>query len=248
MGKFIPTEIDDYFFIDIVLIFLMVNFDLPLATIYSSFVILGALMYYVAADQRLFTWIPILKKGKNPYIAIGIGVGIGYAFLQFYSYLASGTPLGDVFATTAFGESDTLRNLILTFIGFIETRFFFRTVLQWWTYKTRQSTKEVFSFDGISLMVIFGAIFTVFHATTKGLTNNQDLIATFVLGAVSVGIILYTQNLMEALVFHVFVNGAGTGLWKTIFNVAFLSNVWVMGGIGIIAFLVIKNKRVPLFS
>lgn len=247
MAMYTPQEIDSYFFLDVITIFLMINYNMPLATIYFAMVLLCSLMYYVAADQRLFQWIPFSKSPKVISTLVGIGMGVGFFYI--YNYIGSVTPMANVFATTAFGESEQIGKLIFGFlIPIAETRFFFRTILQWYAWKTNTSTRSLFSFDAIQLMAIFSAIFTIFHATAKGIDNNLDLIATFTFGVISIGAILYFQELFQAVVAHITINGYSIGLFDAVIKYATTYYVYIIGA-GVIGYFIYKNKGgIPFVS
>lgn len=250
-NKYVPDEIDEYFLIDILLVFLMINYDLPLATIYLGMALVGSLMYYVAADQRLFVMIPFAKK-EGKMISIAIGVALGVGFIYFYNWLGSLTPMANVFATVAFGESQSVYKFVFGFlIPVIETRFFFRTIMQWYAWKTNTSTNDsVLSVSSIMLMVIFAAVFTIFHATTKGIENSIDLIATFAFGVMSVAAVLITQNELEATTAHVVVNSHAVGIFESIFKGGFISFPLLIVG-AIVGYMLLSGKngiRLPWVS
>lgn len=249
MSKFEPSEIVNYFFIDIILIFLMINYNMPLATIYVAMAIVGSLMYYVAADQRIFQMIPFWGRGTNKIVAIAIGVGFGVGFIFFYNWLGTLTPMANVFATTAFGESESMGKIVFGFlIPLVETRFFFRTILQWYAWRVGLTSRDLFTFDSVKVIGIFAALFTIFHATSKGITNNIDLIATFAFGAMSIGMVIYFQRVIEAAVAHVVVNSHSIGIFDNIMNGTLLANpLVIVGGIALLWYFTSKGKM-PFFT
>src|SRR3989338_1879439 len=179
------SEIDDYFLLDVILVFLLINYNMPLATIYSIMVIVDSMMYLVPVQFNLFNWISFRKPGTSWIMASAIGAGFGLAFIFFYNSLTK-TPMAAIFATTLFGDSKILTTLVYVFlITLVETRFFFRTII---------------------------------HATAKGIESTGDLFATFVFGALSVGMILYYHEWIQAFVMHVIVNAKGMGLLETLKN------------------------------
>ncbi len=225
-------EIDEFFFLDIILIFLMINYSLPLATIYLAMVLVGSLMYLVPIYSNLFRWIPFQKKEGSMLTKIAWGVGAGVAFIYLYNYVLSSETLGRVFAATAFGESELIGKLTFgVLIAIVETRFFFRSIMQWWAWKINQPTNiSPFSVGGIKLMVFFGAIFAIFHATAKGVSNNMELMLTFAFGMVSVAMILYFQEVIQAAIMHVVVNAKGVSLVDSFIAGGFsLMNIIIVG-------------------
>jgi hypothetical protein len=255
MGKILPTEIDDIFLVDVILIFLMINYNLPLATIYSMMVLLGAAMYLVPVYSGFFRWIPIAKPGGNKLISILIGVGFGWAFVYVYDLMTK-TAMKSVFATTIFGESEILTNLIYSgLVPVVETLFFFRIILQWWAWKHGDSVRSSpFSMSGLKLMLLFGAIFTVFHATAKGISNTVDLAATLLFGMMSVGMVMYFGEMLPAIAAHIYVNsnamglfGTLEGLWQaSIQNTSWVVVAMIAGGIYLMTRK--KGSRMPLLS
>lgn len=253
MGKALPTEIDDYFIIGTILTFLILNYNLNLGSIYSHMTLWLVLMYFVPVAMNLFRWTPIIKKGGWTQGLLW-GIGAGVAFIFFYnSYI--GATLGDVFATTAFGDARFMGQLVYgLLIAIIETIFFFRVLPQWFAWKMGYSFESIrpFSKIGLQLMIFFPAIFTIFHATAKGISNTPELIASFTFGVVSLILILQFKQYIEAIIMHIIVNSKGVGLIDDI-QVAFtsgalISNPWFLiagGSIGVY-YLYSKGKiRIP---
>lgn len=241
----IPSEIDSYFILDILLIFLMINYNMPLATVYITMVIVGSLMYIVPVYSNLFGWIPFMKKGGNWIASIAWGAGFGLAFIYFYEYIQTMPNLGQVFATTAFGESIYLGKFVYgILIGIIETRFFFRTIMQWGAWRMGWPIpSSPFSKIGINMMIMFGAIFTFFHLTAKGVTNNIDLIATFVFGAMSIGMVIQFKSWIEAAIAHIVVNSKGVGIFDIFKAIPTVDPVWIIAGIIILYFVFTSKNR-----
>jgi len=246
MPSFVPREIDDYFFLDILLIFLMINFNMPLATIYLGMVLVGSMMYYVATDKGFFRPIPAFNK-KGLLMPIVVGVGLGVAYIWVYA-LFNASPIANIFATTAFGDSQLLGKLVFgILIDLVETRFLFRTMMQWFAWKTKTPLTTPFSKHGIILMIFFGGVFTIFHATAKGITNTPDLMATFLFGALSVGMIIQLKRWIEAAIMHIVVNSHGVGLideLTALFTTgAIFTNVWFLLSLAIFIFWLYKTGK-----
>ena len=241
-------ELDEYFILDILLVFLMINYSLPLATIYAMMVLVGSVMYYAGGDRWTVNWIPFVKQKGGSLIGLVLGAGAGIGFIYLYKYLGSLTPMANVFATTAFGESESIGKFVFGFlIPIAETRFFFRTILQW--FSLRRGTVSPFSFTGIKVIAVFSAIFTLFHDTVKGIDNTIDLFATFLFGAISITIILTTGQWIEAAVMHIIVNGHAVGLFDFILKGSLLSSPYVIAGIIGVLYLLSKNRKgVPFLA
>jgi len=246
-----PTEIDEYFLMDIGLMFLLINYNLPLATIYSFMVVVGSLMYIVPIQFNLFRWIPFTKPNGITFEKVLWGLGIGAAFIFFYNIVTS-TPMATVFATTAFGDSKLLTKFVFSLlIPIAETRFFFRTILQWFAWKMNwPASSDVLSAVGIKLMVYFAAIFTIFHATAKGVVNTPELFATFIFGALSVGMILYFQEVIQAAILHIVVNSKSMGLFEMLKELAATSaGMMIFAGVVVLIFIINKRRvKIPFLA
>ncbi len=87
-------------------------------------------------------------------------------------------------------------------------------------------------------MILMGAVFTIFHLTAKGIENNAELMLTFAFGAASVGMIIYFQQIMEAVIMHIIVNSKGVGLVDYVIDGVksgvLFTNAWFMGTLAVI--------------
>jgi len=241
-------ELDEYFILDILLVFLMIDYALPLATIYAVMVLVGSLIYYAGGDRGIVNWIPFVKSKGGSLIGVMLGVTAGIGFIYLYKYLGSLTPMANVFATTAFGESESIGKFVFGFlIPIAETRFFFRTILQW--FSLRRGIVSPLSFKGIQIMVAFSAIFTLFHDTAKGIDNNIDLFATFLFGVISIAIILTTGQWIEAAIMHIVVNGYAVGFFDFILKGSLISSPYMIAGIFGVLYLLSRNRKgIPFLS
>ncbi len=245
--------VDDLFFISIFLLFIMINYSMPLASIYSSMVFIVLFMYIVPILFGWFKWIPVSNKANrvNEIIA-GVAAAIG--FIWFYNtILIKASPMAAVFAATAFGESVLLGKAIFGIpIPIIETVFFFVVLPTWALWKMGKSMKkDLLSKDNIIIMIAFAAIFTIFHATSKGLTSNLDLIATAVFGVVSIALVIYFGTILPALLLHIIVNSKSVGLLEGITTGFSLSSpiVLIGGAIGLIyLFTRKKGFKMPFIT
>lgn len=251
MARDLPDDVDVFFLIGVILIFLLINYNLALSGIYVSMILLGTLMYLVPIQFNLFRWIPLVKKdGVSTLIKIVVGIAFGFGFMQIYKYFTT-TPMAAVFATTIFGESEILTKLVYSgLIPPVETVFFFVTILTWWAWKIGDNVNTVspFSTTGLKLMVLFGAIFVVFHATAKGVDNTTDLFLTLIFGMISIGMVLYFQEAIQAIFMHVTVNSSGMGVFTAIQGaIASGSLIPIFAGIAVVYYL-ITTKKIKVLS
>ena len=252
MPKNMPDDIDLWFLFGVVLIFLLINYNMPLATIYVAMVLLGAMMYLVPIQFNLFKWIPIVKQNGSLLMKIIVGAAFGYGFIQIYQSFTA-TPMAAIFATTIFGQSEILTKLVYSgLIPPIETVFFFVTILVWWAWKIGDNVHAVspFSVTGIKLMGMFGAVFVLFHATAKGIENTPDLFMTFVFGALSIGMVLYFQEAIQAIIMHVVVNASALNVFDIFKNITLGSPLVIIGGFVVVVYLFTKKDgmKMPLLA
>ena len=174
-----------------------------------------------------------------------VGAGFGFGFIQIYKYFTT-TPMAAVFATTIFGESEILTKIVYSgLIPPVETIFFFITILTWWAWKIGDNVHAVspFSATGIKLMVLFGAVFVVFHATAKGVENTTDLFLTLIFGMLSIGMVLYFQEAIQAIIMHVVVNAFGLNVFDAIQKgIAAGSSLTLFAGIAVVIYLLTTKK------
>jgi len=242
VNKFTPSETVFHLILSGLMLFLMINYNLPLGTIYFGMIFLTTFAYYIALDQRAFTWIKLIKE-RGKMMSVVIGLLIGYGFIQFYQYLDTIAPLSAVFASAAFGESESVGQIVFGFlIPIVETLFFFRVFLQFYAWKFNLSTTKPFSIDTVHLMAVVGALFTLFHATSKGISDNLALFATFLFGAMTVFVVIYYREYTQATIAHIVVNAEAVGLLALITSGVLFTNPWVIAFIALSAYLMIKRN------
>lgn len=238
----LPEESLGYILLNTVLVFLMLNYNMPLGTVYFAMVVVDTFSYLLVSLFRTFTWIPFAKEHEPKIIKYIIGIVFGVGFLYIYNYISK-LPMAAVFATTAFGDSKLLTILVFSLlIAPVETRLFFRTLMQVVANLFGHSFRSSpFSASGLFLMAFFGAVFTVFHLTAKGISNTPELVATFVFGALSVGMVLYFQEWVQAGIMHIVVNAKAMGLFDAIPQIMQYWYSWVV--VGAVAFIAYKSAK-----
>jgi len=206
-------EEDDYLFLLFGLAFLHVNFDAPIINVYEWLAIIGLFGYFLA--RKTFSVIPYSKRGTSWLEALLVA-GVAYVIFSFVlipliSQLTITEFVKTTFAQTPALSGNKLISLIVwgVIIPYIETTTLFRTLPQWISYKYNLAMTSLMSKSSIIIMVVTSAIFTLFHITAKGVTNTPALITTFVFGLISVGLIIYYQEVKQSGVFHIIVNLLG---------------------------------------
>ncbi len=248
MARTEPSEASGYIFLNALLLFLMLIYNMPLAIVYSFMVLLDALAYIFGLG--VVSFIPCAKQGEGKLMKYITGIAFGIGFLYIYNYMSK-MPMAAVFATTAFGDSKIMTVLVFSFlVAPVETRLFFRTLMQWGAYLAGYSSRSSpFSAAGLFLMAFFGAAFVLFHLTAKGITAHAELLATFVFGALSVGMILYFQEWIQAGIAHVVINSKAMGLFETLPQLMQYWYSWaIVGAVGYFVYRAAKRKGTSIFS
>lgn len=213
--KQLPLELDEFMMAGVFLLFLMINYHGPLASIYNQMMLYIIIAYVVVIIFNLFNWIPILQKGNQVWKSIFIAAIASTIFIYLYQQFPGVRNLGQLFVTTAFGESEWLGKVVSgVLIPVIETIFFFRFVyqgLKWLLGWDR--VDDPFSYQALTLSTGVSLAFTIFHATAKGITNNYELMATFAFGMLSMYLVIYFKQMLEAILIHIFINSFAVGLF-----------------------------------
>lgn len=245
-------EADDYIIVNVLLLFLLINFNLQIGTIYAIMAIIDWVAYYIALDKSAFKFFPIEKDKTRRLTNIAWAMG-SYVFFIFavsaitsrmqsapaigalspFEYVSS-LIAGTFSATPILYGSKYLKLLVWgLIIPIIETRFFFRTLLQWGLKSANIYPKKFFSLQTAMICAFFAAIFTVFHIVAKGITNNSSLMVTFLFGFISVGLVLYFKEAVQAIMLHVITNTIAT---MQQLGIGFFNNV---GGINMEGVLIL---------
>lgn len=212
------VEFDGDLLVGAVLLFLLINFSTTVGGIYSTMVLISILAYVLALLFKVFTIIPTESKTNNRLEALLWSVGAYAAFIMTASFLAKINfqsilqIVSSPFATSPIFARSVFLSILTwgVLIPVIETKAFFRTGLQWIAKWLHIKTDTPFSFDGIKLMVLVSAIFTIFHASAKGPGDNTALLVTFIFGIVSVFLVLYFQEVKQAIMIHIVSNTLAT--------------------------------------
>jgi len=198
----------------------------------------------------LFKWIGLYQKGRFILETV-VGVGASIGFIMFYNTLLA-SPMSAVFATTAFGQSESIGQFVFgILIPIIETIFFFVILPSWFLWKIGGS---ISNFDRVNfkkgfMVILLSAVFTIFHATAKGLTNHSDLIATFIFAVVSIALIIYFKTAWAAVLMHVLVNSYSIGLLQSLKELLLSNMLYVAIGVGVVLFLLRKKGvKIPFIS
>lgn len=261
-------ESDDYFMHSVVVLFLLINFNLQIGTIYLFMALVDWMAYYLAFDKNVFNILPIEKKKPGRFESLVWAMGAYVAFIFILNFINTRFLMVDIgsfestfeyissLIATTFSATPILygsKYLRLAvwgiLIAMIETRFFFRTLLQWGVHSTGiKFPSTVFSQAGIMISLFFGALFAVFHLVAKGITNNSALMATFVFGAISAGMVIHFKQILEALFLHIITNTIATmqqlqiGFFAPGVSGINSGGIVVLGGVLLVSWLLIFQE------
>ncbi len=236
--------IEEYFFLAVAFLFLALAYNLNLSSIYSSMLYLSIFLYITAP----FKLIPLRRPNRSKLESTLWGIIPAVGFIYFYTQLTTTKTMAQVFATTAFGDNVFISKIVFgILIPLVESPFFFWLLILWLLYitKERWMSIDAFSVKGLTYNTFISALFTAFHWTAKGVTNNVELMATFVFGFISILLILYFKQLWEALVLHIVVNSYSVELVTR----AMLTSPVFIGIAGIAGYVIFakpKSKRFRL--
>jgi membrane protease YdiL (CAAX protease family) len=222
-------EAGNYFIVNILILFLAINFNLEIGTIYAIMAFGDLLAYYIFIDAFKFNFFPFEKDKKDRFTnliwAMGAYVVFSFVATYFATRMASAPPIGTLspfeyvasliagtFSATPILYGSKYVKLFVwgILIPIVETRFFFRTFLQMGLKVANIQNYKFFSIATVIISAFFGAVFVVFHLVAKGITNNSSLLATFIFGFISVALVLYLGEVMQAIFLHIITNTIAT--------------------------------------
>jgi len=226
MGKLF--EADDYITTNIVLLFLLINFNLQIGTIYLFMSLIDWFSYYLALKENPFKLIPLEKEKSKRFINLVWAMGIYVVFIFVVNFLTIRFSLvepgvtaleniaqlmSSTFSATPILFGSLYLKLVVwgILVAIIETRSFFRTWLQWGLHAAKiKMPSTIFSVSAIGISAFFGAIFSVFHLVAKGITNNSSLFVTFAFGFTSVMMVIHFKEAIQAVLLHIITNTIAT--------------------------------------
>jgi hypothetical protein len=242
----ITEEFTIFGLLAILILFLEVNFDPTLGSIFLGMLILDILFYL--KDKRVTYEVERVVDRKRDII---YAVGAYVLFLAGTMFFVKGVTsiLGSV---TLFSETLPVfaGNPIFTllalgfFVPVVESRFFFGRMLEF--FKDRFNItlkKDLFDMPTWVMVLFIAGIFTIFHLTAKGLTDTGALTQVFFFGVVSVWLAILTGQLLAAVLFHMIANNSSlyVSVGKEFF--ANLSSTSLLVIAGLIIFFIYSRRR-----
>lgn len=232
------NDIQFQLIVSVLLTFLVVNFDFTVSAIFLFFAYLT--LFFFLADkfvayrterdggnrtmQVVYAILAYIVFNVVASIALSVAGGIatasGSAFSVFndslFQFFSQNTP--------ALTENAFISLIVWgVLIPVVETAFFFGVLFEFFIDKMKVAVG--WNARTIAVMLIIGGIFTLFHLTAKGITNNSALLVTFLFAIASLVLVVQFRQTIEAKILHVAANTValilGTGLAVT--NLAVLS-------------------------
>jgi len=235
-----------------VIIFMLINFDPSFGQVFSAMLLLAAMMFTTDKTKTFFIEKPGVNRLKSMAIALGAYITfiissylvlgalkvagmqtVEDAFTNYSLYLAS------LYSQYAPALADSVFWLIIGFgivIAFTETYYF--AVLYEFLGDYLKINWRRKGIKTILLAIAVGIIFALFHLTSKGLANDAALIMTGIFGLISILLILYTGQMLEAILLHIITN---TTAVLTNAGVTILSPLVIGVGIAVVLFFIITK-------
>ena len=229
--------------VSVLLAFLAVNYDYQVSSIFLFFAFLSLFFYW----SDTFVKYKTEREGGSRVLQIVYAVIayiifniIGAIILHLFGGLTSLTGSSfSVFSDSLFqyfsqntpaltGNAFISLAIWGVLIPYVETELFFGRMFEFLVDKIKVNIG--FNVRTISVISIIGGIFTVFHLTAKGISNNSALLLTFLFAITSLVLVIMFKQTIEAKILHIIANmGAliiGMGLGFT--NLAILSIVGLL--------------------
>lgn len=209
MNKFTRLEMGILFFLGLYLMFTSINVNPTLGQIYLGFITLS--LIYVMVDPSRS--IPFKKSNDSTLGAIVKGAGAYVVLILVGNYLivpgvnavrkliSSTTP---ALATNPVLNSFNFGGVI----PYVETFFFFAVSLDFLAsiFGVKISKKNLKSLSLWLIMFGLALSFMIFHATSKGLGNFDQLSLVFFMGLISLILVVWDESYSSAIAFHVIAN------------------------------------------
>jgi hypothetical protein len=218
--KWTPRERTLLVIVGTFLIFLWLNFNPELGSVYLGMVLLSFTIFSsdkivsIYAEKQGSSWFFsfILAVAAYAFFVMTSGILIG---VITPSYVAQNEGVFSMVARTMAAATPAMAgSFILTFISWaviaaiVETDFFFGKLLEW----CHDAFKLPVEFNLVKLkawivIIALSFVFALFHISVKGVSNNQSLLLTFWFAVISMWLVLRVKETKAAIMFHMLSNG-----------------------------------------
>ncbi len=237
-----PISEENIFAILVVfLIFLVVNFDPNMATVFSLMIIADILIFTIIIKKIRVDY-PFERTTKNRFTSLieSLIIFAGFIFIQtivlriltpsIQSTSQSLQSLLSLYSTTTPALAGSFIFTFLAYgviIPFVETRFFFGRVYELLADKFNKNGNLKTTMTWV-LAVFVGAIFAIYHLTARrcgagGTCENALLFVTFLFGMISTLMVAHYRETKQAVWVHVFANS--------------MSIIYAYGGLSVIGLI-----------
>lgn len=261
-------EADGYFLLDVILLFVLIAFNLEIGIIYIAMIIFDWFLYYFVVDQHVYGFIPLEKNVSNRTWSLIMSIGLFAVFYMVVAYInvqvfsvskiegnilaQLGQTIAQTFSSTPILYGSNYLKLVVwgILIPVVETRFFFRTLMQWGTLQFAKTKipNSVFSLSAVLIAAFWGMLFMIFHIMAKQITDNKALFITFLFGFFSVMCVIYFKEAIQAIIVHILWNTIGTMYQLNIgFAISIQSGLILSASLILIAWAVLF-QQIPLIS
>jgi hypothetical protein len=253
--KELTNEVGFWFLLSIITVFLLINFNPVIGQVYIAMMVMGgvALVYFVVSGRTPFYSRNFIKKSNNwltTIFLVAVAV-IAFQVISSFAFGAFNISSQNVFKNVQASAPVFSDNPILQFFTFgglipnIETLTFFVLLLDVVALTFIGSGNlQLFNINTYVLIILISAAFTIFHLTSKSGLGQAYFVQTFIFAAISIILVLYTGQALEAVLFHTVVNSwASINLLKTIDTAALMSSsiIYFIGG-GVLIYFLNKKK------
>lgn len=208
----------------IFLIFASTNISNKLGITYLQFLFGSLALFFITSlifDKRMEVTVKKQNTSWVNELFYGAAGWVALLLLSYFVLNSIGKPatFGSIFgslgaANPIFSDSIIFNFLIIALaIPFTETQLFAR-LLEFFgdIFKVRITKSQTTSLKALILIIVFSALFMIFHATAKGLVG-QALLIVFIMMAISIFLIFWRDGDTRAAIFmHILANGVAAWL------------------------------------
>lgn len=255
-----------------ILVYIVVNFEFGVGTTFALLLFLGWQIF--VTDKKVsfpivkgrVNWTKTILYTVGAYAAL---IGISSIILPIVANLVGST-------ITDWGLASTIQfiiqtksalfsqitpalaeNLLLTFltwailISAVETISILGRGFEWATEIFRIKSYRLNNPRMWFVMLVISLVFMLFHLTALGVTDVLSLSTVLIFGIISVGLVVLTGQLLEAILFHILANSIAIVASGQFTGVQITTFWWlVIGMIGLFFILSRKEvrRRIPLLG
>ena len=233
-------ESDDFFFLFSAILFLVVNFEPKVSTLYALMCVGGWVAYVDIRSNRIFEMPPLKKSTTSWTEGILYGVIAFVAFMFLTPIILNVTGIDSAATTqsvlnsisTGFSTKPVLEASKTTsfvvwgqLIPYVETIFFSTLIPLWIATKYGYSLSKLK--DQLILMSITGIAAMLFHITAKGITlaDQPALVTTFIFFFLNSYLVIHFREKIQAAAMHIAGNSIAINNILKIFKFSFFGGV-----------------------